>query len=129
MKFFNKIIILIFILFPSISIAETSGYLFLGKYLNHEQTDLEGRDVTYKAGIYLEIKSKWVTFFTKDETLIDSIVALRSYPKQINYIVGLKKKYKNVELIVTHECLHPVDGTSGGKNAKDYNLIEGRIHF
>ena len=129
MKSFNKIIILLIILSPSICFAEVSGYLFLSKYLNHEQTDLEGRNIVYKAGVYLEIESKWPTLFIKDETLIRDIDNGSSFPKQINYMIGIKQKYKNIEIILTHECLHPVDGISGGKKATDYNLIEGRLYF
>ncbi|MCK5605892.1 hypothetical protein KAR91_28605 [Candidatus Pacearchaeota archaeon] len=124
-----KVALLLIILSPSICFAEVSGYLFLSKYLNHEQTDLEGRDIAHKTGVYLEIKSKWPTLFVKEETLIRDIVNGASFPKQINYTIGVKHKYKAVEVILTHKCLHPVDGTSGGKKAKDYNLIEGRINF
>ena len=124
-----KIIIVLIILFPSVCLAEVSGYLFLSKYLNHEQQDLEGRNINYRAGIYLEIKSKWPALFIKEETLIRDIINGESFPKQINYMVGVKQKYKNIEIILTHECLHPVDGISGGKKAKDYNFIEGRFNF
>ncbi len=124
-----KTLIMLILLFPSISLADVSGYLFLGKYYNHEKTDLEGRDINYKAGVYLELKSKWITLFTKNETLINDIEGGKSYPKQINYKIGIKQKYKAIELIVTHECLHPVDGSSNGTKAEAYNLIEGRINF
>lgn len=124
-----KITVLIILFIPSISFAEVSGYLFLGKYYSHEKTDLEGRDINYKAGIYLEIKSKWPTLFVKEETLIRDIDNGSSFPKQINYMIGVKQKYKNIEIILTHECLHPVDGVSGGETATDYNLIEGRLNF
>lgn len=124
-----KIIVFLIILYPSFCFADVSGYLFLGKYFNHEKTDLEGRDINYKAGIYLEHKSELATFFMKEETLIRDIDNGNSFPKQINYMIGVKQKYKNIELILTHECLHPVDGLSGGKKAKSYNLIEGRLNF
>lgn len=124
-----KIIILLIILFPSISFAEISGYLFLGKYYNHEKTDLEGRDINYKTGIYVELKTKWVTLFTKDETLISDIDNGKSYPKQINYTIGIKQKFKAIEILLKHECLHPVDGASEGRKATSYDLIEGRINF
>lgn len=124
-----KIFVLSILLFPSILFADVSGYLFLGKYYNHEKADLEGRKINYKAGIYLEIESKWPTLFIKDETLIGNIVNGKSFPKQINYMVGIKQKINISEIILKHECLHPVDGTSGGKKAKSYNLIEGRINF
>lgn len=75
-----KIIILLIALYPSISLADVSGYLFLSKYLNYEQTDLEGRNIAYKAGLYLEVKSKWPTLFIKDETLIRDINNGNSFP-------------------------------------------------
>lgn len=125
-----KIIIFLIILFPSISFAEVSGYLFLGKYFDSSQwTDLEERKINYRAGIYLEIESKWVTFFMKDETLIGDMDFPRSYPKQINYMLGFKRKIKSLDIIYTHECLHPVDGISNGEKARKYNLIEGRYNF
>lgn len=124
-----KIIILLMILSPSICFAEVSGYLFLSKYLNHEQTDLEGRNIAHKAGVYLEVKSKWLTLFIKEETLIKDIINGKSFPNQINYTIGVKHKYKAMEIIMTHKCLHPVDGTSDGEKAKSYNLIEGRLNF
>ena len=124
-----RIIVLLIILFPSICFADVSGYLFLGKYYNHEKTDLEGRDINYKAGVYLEHKSDIVSFFMKEETLIRDIENGSSFPKQINYMVGVKYKYKSVEIIMSHECLHPVDGISGGAKSTDYDLIEGRINF
>ena len=125
----KNIIVFLIILFPSVCFAEVSGYLFLGKYFNHEQQDLEGRGINYKAGIYLEVKSNWPTFFMQNETLIGNIDNGRSYPKQINYKIGLKQKIKFIDIILTHECLHPVDGKSGGSKAESYNLIEGRINF
>lgn len=124
-----KIIVFFFLLYPSICFADISGYLFLGKYLNHSQTDLENREVNYKAGIYLEIDTKWPTLFLKEETLIRDIENSSSYPKQINYMIGLKQKIYNVDIVLKHECLHPIDGTSGGRKAESYNLIEGRLNF
>ena len=124
-----RIIVLLIFLLPSVSAAEVSGYLFLGKYLDRSQTDLEGRDIAYKAGVYLVIESKWPTLFVKEETLIRDIVNGSSFPKQINYTIGIKHEYKSIEIIMSHTCLHPVDGTSGGRKAKDYNFIEGRFNF
>lgn len=124
-----KIIIFLIILYPSICFAEVSGYLFLGKYLNHKQQDLEGRDINYKTGIYLEYKAQLATFFMKEETLIRDIENGSSFPKQINYMVGMKQKIKSFEIIIKHECLHPVDGFSGGEKATSYNFIEGRLNF
>ena len=124
-----KIIIFLTMMFPSICFAEVSGYLFLGNFFDSNLQDLEGREIKYSAGIYLEIDAKWTTFFMKDETLIRDIENLRSYPKQINYMIGLKKDFGPIELIYTHECLHPVDGMSNGDKAEKYNLIEGRINF
>ena len=124
-----KITLLLIILFPSVSFADVSGYLFLGKYLNYQQRDLENREINYRAGIYLEIKSKWPTFFMKEETLIRDITGGKSYPKQINYTIGLKQEIYDFEITLKHKCLHPVDGISGGKKAETYNLIEGRYSF
>ena len=124
-----KIIIFLLILYPSISSADISGYLFLGKYLNHEQQDLENRKINYRAGIYLEIKTRYPTFFLQEETLIRDIEKDSSYPKQINYMLGIKQKIYDFELIMTHECLHPIDGVSNGKQAESYNLIEARYNF
>ena len=124
-----KILLFLIILTPSICFAEVSGYLFLGKYLNHGQQDLEGRDINYKAGIYLEHESELATFFMKDETLIRDIENGSSFPKQINYMIGIKKKIGSIEILLTHECLHPVDGNSGGGKAIDYDLIEIRLNF
>lgn len=128
MRFYDKIIILLLI-FPSICFADMSGYLFLGKYLNHKQQDLEGRKVNFHAGIYLEYKTKWPTLFIKEETLIEDIENNSSYPNQINYTIGLRHKIYNFDIILKHECLHPVDGTSNGRKAESYNLIEGRFNF
>ncbi|MCK5615312.1 hypothetical protein KAR91_76315 [Candidatus Pacearchaeota archaeon] len=124
-----KIIVVLIILFPSVCSAEVSGYLFSGKYLSQNQTDLEGRNITYKAGVYLEIKSRWPTLFIKEETLIRDIVNSDSFPKQINYTMGIKYKWESLEIIMTHKCLHPVDGISGGAKSKDYDYIEGRFNF
>lgn len=124
-----KVAIFLIVMCPSICFAEVSGYLFLGKYLNHEQQDLEGRDIAYRAGIYLELKTKGPIFFMQDETLIRDIDGGRSFPKQINYMIGVKQQIGFLEVMMRHECLHPVDGTSGGKKATSYNLIEGRLNF
>ena len=94
-----KIVMFVIILIPANCLADVSGYLFLGKYLNHQQ-NLEGNDIIYKAGLYLEIESKWPTLFIKEETLISNINNGKSYPKQINYTIGMKQEYKNLELIM-----------------------------
>ena len=124
-----KIIMILLILWPSISFADVSGYLFLGKYLDYKPSDLEDRKIAYRAGIHLEMESELATVFIRDETLIEDIDNGKSYPVQINYILGIKKEIGAFELIFKHECLHPVDGTSGGRKASSYNLIEGRINF
>ena len=124
-----KFLILLILFCPSLAFAEISGYLFLSRYYSHEQQDLEGREVNYKAGVYLEKKTKWPTFFLKEETLIFDIDDGKSYPRQINYMIGIKQKIKSFELILQHECLHPVDGASNGRKAESYNLIEGRYNF
>ena len=61
--------------------------------------------------------------------IIRDIVNGSSFPKQINYTMGVKHKYKAIEIIMSHKCLHPVDGISNGTKAKSYNLIEGRFNF
>ena len=123
-------IVSIVLFFPSIVFAvDVSGYLFLGKYLNHEQHDLEGREINYRAGIYLEAKTRWPTLFLQEETLIRDINNSSSYPKQINYKIGIKQKIFDFDLIISHECLHLIDGASGGRKAESYNLIEGRLNF
>lgn len=114
---------------PISALAEMSGYLFFGKYLRQKQENVEDIKINYKAGIYLEYETKWPTLFLKEETLIGDIEGRSSYPKQINYMVGIKQKIKSVEVIFSHECLHPIDGTSGGAKATSYDLIEGRINF
>ena len=124
-----KLILILLLLIPSISFAEVSGYLFLGKYLNNSQQDLENRDISYYAGINLEFKTKGPTFFLREETLIRDIENGRSYPKQINYMMGLKQRIYGFEVVLKHECLHPVDGISGGVKAESYDLIEGRYNF
>lgn len=128
-KLFKILLIIMLVALPSFCLADVSGYLFLGKYYSHKKNDLEGREINYNAGVYLELESRWITLFTKDETLIGDIDGGRSYPKQINYMIGIKRKYKAIELIITHECLHPVDGASNGEKATSYNLIEGRLNF
>lgn len=130
----KKILILILMMMwivPEVALCagNASGYLFLGKYLNYEKQDLDGRDTSYYAGIYLEIESKWATFFVQDKTLIRDIDKGSSFPKQINYTIGIKKKIKSFEIKIKHECLHPVDGVNGGENVTSYNLIEGRFNF
>jgi hypothetical protein len=124
-----KIIIFSILLIPSLCFAKGSGYLFLGKYLNYKAQDLENREISYYAGIYLEHETKGPTLFIREETLIRDIDNWGSYPKQVNYTLGLKQKVYNFEIILKHECLHPVDGISGGKKAESYNLIEGRYNF
>ena len=124
-----KIIVFLTLLFPSLCFAEVSGYLFFGKYLNYQPSDLEDRKIAYRAGIHLEMKTNLVTVFIRDETLIEDIDGVSSYPKQINYMIGLKQKIYDFEIILKHECLHPVDGVSGGRKAESYNLIEGRYNF
>ena len=119
-----KIIILLILLSPSVCFAEVSGYLFLSRYLNHEET---GRDIAHKAGAYLELKTKGPTLFIKEETAVRDILNGKSFPKQIDYTAGVKHKYKALEVILTHKRLHPVDSTSGG--ARSYNSIEGRFNF
>ena len=124
-----RLVVVFMFLFPSSVLAEMSGYLFLGKYLNYKQTDLEGREVKYIAGIYLEYETRWPVFFLKEETLIGDVEGRSSYPKQINYLIGMKQKIKSIDIILKHECRHPVDGMSGGMRAESYDLIEGRINF
>lgn len=125
----KKLIIFLIFIFPSVCFAEVSGYLFLGKYFDYGPQDLENRDISYYAGINLEFKTKGPTFFLREETLIRVIENGRSYPKQINYMMGLKQKLYDFEIILKHECLHPVDGISGGRKAETYDLIEGRYNF
>ena len=97
--------------------------------MRQKQANVEGVKINYKAGIYLEYKAKQTTLFLKEETLIGSIEGRSSYPKQINYLIGIKHKIDFVDIILKHECLHPIDGTSGGAKARSYDLIEGRINF
>lgn len=125
-----RAIVLLVLLAPSICVAETSGYLFFSKYSDSEKTDLEGRDIAYTAGIHIEIATEvGTTFFLNEETLIRDINDRGSFPKQINYKLGIKHRYKSVEISIVHECLHPVDGASMGEAATDYNMIEGRYYF
>lgn len=125
-----KVFLFLIFLSPSVCFAETSGYLFLSKYFDYDKATVEGRQISYRAGVYLEIKkTRWPTFFMQDETLITNIEGGKAYPKQINYKIGIKQKIKSFELIVQHECLHPVDGISGGNRAEVYDMIEGRYNF
>ena len=126
-----KIIVILFILSPAICFADISGYLFFGKYLNSNHLDLEERLIEYHSGIHLEIEvdEKWPTLFIEDKTLIGGRGNIGFNPSQINYKIGLKQMFKSFEMIIKHECLHPIDGTSDGRAAESYNLIEGRYHF
>ena len=125
-----RAIVLLVLLVPSICVAETSGYLFISKYSDSEKTDLEGRDITYTAGIHVEISTDGgTTFFLNEETLVSGMNDRGAFPKQINYMAGVKHRYKSVEVLLAHECLHPVDGTSRGDAAIQYTILEGRYHF
>ena len=124
-----KLFIILILLIPSICLAEASGYLFLGHYFGNELLDKEGRTIKYNAGIYLEIDSKWATLFMRDETFISDIDLFSANPKQINYAIGVKRRFENIEIKLMHECLHPVDGRGNGRQAISYNLIEGRYNF
>jgi hypothetical protein len=126
----KMILLLLLLLFPSTCFAETSGYLFLGKYLNYGKIGLEGRDISYYAGIYIEIKSKkWPTLFIKETTLMRDIDERGAYPKQINYALGIKKEVGNFEIKFRHECQHAVDGRYASNNAGKFNILEGRLNF
>lgn len=111
--------------------ADVSGYFFFGKYFESSYLDLERRPVGYHAGIHLdiEIDEKWPTLFIENKTLMEGHGDIGFNPSQINYKIGLKQIFKPFEVIIKHECLHPVDGTSNGRAAQSYSLIEGRINF
>lgn len=108
-----------------------SGFLFFGQYFDSTLTDLEGRDVKYRAGIHLDIKTidKGPVLFVEDETLMDGMNGGNFHPVQINYKIGLSQRIGDFEAIIMNECKHPVDGKSGGAVVQDYKLIELRYHF
>lgn len=103
-----------------------SGFLFFGQYFNSSYEDLEKRPVNYQAGIYLESKPfKDITVFLEHKTLMDAKTgALTFHPVQINYKLGLSYTMDKLKWTFQRECLHPVDGISGGSRAQSYNLIQ-----
>lgn len=121
--------ILLFLLFPSLCFAGTSGYLFLGKYLEHGQKSLEDKDISYYAGVQAEFKFDLATLIIKETTFMRTIDEGGGYPKQINYLLGLKKRIGKLEIIFAHECRHPVDGRNGSWDAYKFNTLEGRLNF
>lgn len=127
----SVVVIFFILLVPSFCSADVSGFLFFGKYFNSNYSDLEKRPIQYHAGIHLDIKihEKWPVLFLEDKSLIGGHGYIGFNPSQINYKIGLKQKFEPFEIIIKHECLHPVDGTSNGKKAESYNLIEGRYNF
>ena len=108
-----------------------SGYLFFGQYFDSTYLDLEGRPVKYRAGTHLEFETKknWPTLFLENETFMQGGSEGGFYPSQVNYELGLKQTFGTTEFILTHKCLHPVDGRSNGLAAQDYGLIEVRYGF
>jgi len=127
----KKIIIIFLIFVPSLCFAEVTGYLFVGKYLKSDYFDLEKKHIRYRAGIHLEITTveKGPILFLEDETLMENMNDNGFKPSQINYKIGLNQKINQFNIIIKHECLHPVDGKSNGTAAQSYTLIEGRFNF
>ena len=109
-----------------------SGFIFFGQYFDSNLLDLEGREAKYRAGIYLDLKTfdKGPILFIEDETLMDTQNGNGSFhPVQINYKAGVKQRIRDFEVILKHQCDHPVDGKSNGAKAQNYSLIELRYHF
>jgi hypothetical protein len=107
-----------------------SGHLFFGHYLNSSYLDLEDRPVKYRAGIHLNFNlGEDTTLYLEDETLIVDNSDTGFNPGQINYKIGIIRKMGSVDIIFKHECLHPIDGRSGGADAQSYNLVEMRLGF
>ena len=108
-----------------------SGFLFFGQYFDSTLTDLEGREVKYRAGIYLDLKTfdKGPILFIEDETLMSGVDGGNFKPVQINYKLGLSQRVGAFEAVLMNECKHPVDGASSGVKGQEYKLIEVRYHF
>ena len=109
-----------------------SGFIFFGQYFNSTSfTDVEGRDIKYRAGIHLDLPTikKGPVLFVEDETLIKDEKDMGFHPVQTNYKIGLSQKIGAMEAIFLNECRHPVDGKSGSRQVQDFMLIEFRYHF
>ena len=109
-----------------------SGFLFFGQYFDSTYLALEGRDVKYRAGIHLDLKTveNGPILFVEDETLISETAEGGGFrPVQINYKIGFIQRFGAIEAIIMNECKHPVDGKSNGRAVQDYKLLELRYYF
>jgi len=112
---------------------EYNGYVFFKYYMDQKNLycdPMNRAPKEYSSGIYAEISApKYLTVFTKLTANMDqNNNYIEFHPAGQEYLIGLKGRWKNIEVIFEHECDHAVD-LEGYGQARQWNGIEGRLHF